>query len=273
MTALQYFGTLGAGPAHVIADTARNVVYAANYGGGTWSAFKTDADGVLTDTGAQSYAFDFFTGFVPGRQDAPHPHEVVLFKDNIYVMDLGGDRIYHYTITDEGMIVYDHYYEVEEGSGPRHMLFDESANRGYLLNELKQTINVYEVEADDGHLTLLGVVPIEIEGVTPDPSKQTQAEIQLSNDGQNLYISSRGQGTIIKYAVTADEPYLTEEQEVTLAGTWPRHFILTEDGKYLFVTSKWEDLLSVYNVAEDGSLSFEAAITTISLPTITQFVK
>lgn len=268
----EYSKSYGAGPAHVIADTERNMVYAANYGGGTWSAFKTDpATGAIIGDAVQSYVYDHFTAAVPSRQEAPHPHAVALFEDSIYVVDLGGDRVYHYRIDETQEIVYDDYYDLEAGSGPRHMVFDAARSRAYLANELKQSIVIYEVEAGSGHLTFLDEIPIEIDEVT-DPLSQTQAEIELSGDGSNLYVSSRGVGTLLNYRVTDSAPYLEETQELKSAGTWPRHFLLSEDGQFLFLTSRWENLLEVYSVAADGTLTFNAAIDTISNPVVIQIV-
>ena len=79
-------------------------------------------------------------------QDVAHPHQVALYKNSIYIPDLGADRVYHYVVdAATKAIAFHDYYAVEAGSGPRHMTFDAARSRAYLLNELKQTISVFSV--------------------------------------------------------------------------------------------------------------------------------
>ena len=76
----------------------------ANYGeaqGGSFSAFKIDSkDGKIIER-IFNEVFGKGSNVVPERQENSHPHAVNLYKNNIYVCDLGNDNIWHYQIEDD----------------------------------------------------------------------------------------------------------------------------------------------------------------------------
>lgn len=76
-------------------DVKASVLYVANYLG-SFSAFRLDrlkgnilGRVYLEELGEGSNA-------VPDRQAESHPHQVVVYKDHVYVVDLGSDLIRPY---------------------------------------------------------------------------------------------------------------------------------------------------------------------------------
>ena len=65
----------------------------------------------------------------------PHPHEVVFSPDQKYLFapDLGNDRLYQYNFngadaTNVLTRVDSAYYTVDDGFGPRHIIFSPMEN-------------------------------------------------------------------------------------------------------------------------------------------------
>ena len=143
----------GYGPAHVALNTEYNVIFISNYGSGSVAVYSIDpSSGAIGDEPLYSEAYESGSGVVPDRQEAAHAHGAFFFKDNAYVCDLGGDKIWHYNVIhyflnkttsikshhhqigyapDGGSIVIekDDDYATFPGFGPRHMAVDEARNR------------------------------------------------------------------------------------------------------------------------------------------------
>ena len=65
MQACKSFGTW---PTHVAVDPALNMVYTANYLGGSWTAYQTDPEsGAIRGDTAQTFKMGFNTNVVPSR--------------------------------------------------------------------------------------------------------------------------------------------------------------------------------------------------------------
>ena len=131
----------------------------ANYGeaqGGCFSAFKIDSkDGKIIER-IFNEVFGKGSNVVPERQENSHPHAVNLYKNNIYVCDLGNDNIWHYQIEDNKNKINNikkiGSIETPKGSGPRHMAIDEKSGMAYVLFELQCQIGIYEIDSESGNL-------------------------------------------------------------------------------------------------------------------------
>ena len=89
----------GYGPAHVALNTEYNVIFISNYGSGSVAVYSIDpSSGAIGDEPLYSEAYESGSGVVPDRQEAAHAHGAFFFKDNAYVCDLGGDKIWHYKV-------------------------------------------------------------------------------------------------------------------------------------------------------------------------------
>ena len=140
--------TGGDDPCYVTVDSTGKNVIVTNYSGGNLSVLKTNADGSLLPV-VQNLMYDGY-GVNVTRQEMPHPHSAVLSPDekNLFVANLGNDRLYRYTFnsTDANtpLTAMDPpYYEVPDNSGPRHFTFHPNGKFAYLVNELSGNIIVY----------------------------------------------------------------------------------------------------------------------------------
>lgn len=95
------------------------------YTGGQVLLYPTEADGSLADSASPPLEFNFpYTkGSAPNteRQDKPHAHHVIEdSKGQIYVCDLGSDRVWVLEKKGKDELAVKGYLQAPEGSGPRH---------------------------------------------------------------------------------------------------------------------------------------------------------
>jgi len=138
----------------------------------------------------------------------------------VYVVDLGADRIYYFLASDDGStITPDGFIETSPGIGPRQMAFNDGLV--YVNGELDTVVEVY-TETDDGLVGPLATVRYEL-GREPGPVEKG-AEMKFYNG--YLYVSHRGlTGLIIAYEVlSAEDGYLGTPRIYETVGSTPRNF-------------------------------------------------
>jgi 6-phosphogluconolactonase (cycloisomerase 2 family) len=84
----------------------------------------------------------------PARQDAPHPHQIILDPTGKYVLvpDLGSDAVHVFYIDPTTFqLCRRDSLSAEGGSGPRHGVFGKDGSFFYLVSELANTVTVYKV--------------------------------------------------------------------------------------------------------------------------------
>ena len=209
--------TGGSEPAHLIVDSSGRFLITANYTGGSVSVHRLAPDGSIGER--TDLVQHERTGDLP-RQAGAHPHMVREQDGVLLVVDLGGDAVYRYELTDDGKLNLLGIVDAPAGSGPRHVL--PHGDRFYLTAELSGEVLVY---SDGGQL--LGRVPASTATGPNQPS-------ELAASDRYLYVANRGPDSVAVFDLRGDDlpRYLTEVP----AGTWPRHIAL--DGDLLYVASE-----------------------------------
>lgn len=156
-------------------------------------------------------------GSDPSRQEAPHPHQALLSPDGRYVLvcDLGLDRVFVY---DRELTLVSQA-DAPKGQGIRHLVFAPDGKQVYAVNELG--CSVTEFRWSDGELTALRTTPF------PCAGKSYAGAVRLSENGDLLFISLRGDDTIAVYA--REEKGLRLLRSFPCGGCWPRDFVVCGD--------------------------------------------
>lgn len=199
-------------------------------------------------------------GIVPSRQDAPHPHQVVLDPTGQYLLinDLGADLVRIYSIGSGNLITAKSPLQAKAGSGPRHGAFSLDPISGsyiyYLAAEIASTVTAYKVT----YLANAGGLSFEVIGVystlspgqaipptTTGESTGVAAEIAVSPDGSTLIVSNRRDLTfnntkppsdsISSFAISPEDGTLSFRQLFPAGGSYPRHFSLNRAGNLVAV--------------------------------------
>ncbi len=276
LTPLNKQQTLGADPAHLSVDRDGHTVLVANYTGGSIATFPIAADGSL----GPMVSFVQHTGksVNPDRQASPHAHQILAAPGDrfVYVTDLGLDKVMVYrfdsakhTITPAAPPSA----SVKAGSGPRHLVFDASGARAYVINEMACTITAFTHDQSSGSLTEFQTISSLPPGVAAQPAFTT-AEIALAPSGKFLYGSTRGHDSISVYAVDGSSGRLTFVANTKLPGKTPRGFAITPDGSYLLAAHQNSDSVVVFRVDKaTGQLTATHSTVTIGKPVDVKFVE
>lgn len=225
----------GSDPCHVAADPAGDYVVTADYSSGTVTFYGMEGSGMK-----QQYAF---TGSGPDerRQRSSHVHCVVFSPDggHLFATDLGADCIYIFDKDSTGTPLLKDTVDLEPGTGPRHLVFNSTGNRAYLIGELSGMVSVFEHKR--GKLNL-------IQSIEADTCQaRGSAHIALSGDGRFLYVSTRLQGDgLVTFGVDQAVGTLSRVGYQP-TGSHPRHFLVTPDDRWVLVACKNDNRIEVYS--------------------------
>lgn len=182
------------------------------------------------------------------RQDKEHTHQLCFTPDGKYitVCDLGTDTIHIYDLD----LVEVSTASAAAGSGPRHIVFSDCGKYAYCINELSNTVTVYEYS--DGTLSRLDsydMLPFGHDGLT------TAAAIRIC--GKYLYTSTRGHDSISRFEITDGGKTLKYIDNTSVEGLRPRDFNISPDGKSLICANEGgEGSVTLFDINSDGSLTY-----------------
>lgn len=177
------------------------------------------------------------------RQTRSHVHSVTHVGEKlILVADLGNDTL---TIYDTSRVDLLKIAEkkVAAGSGPRHACAHESGNFIYVVNELNSTVTAYSLILANRELQEIGHYPTVEADFEGD---NHPADIQLSPDGNYLYVTNRGSDTIMAYAVDRVTGSLTLMRSYPCGGRTPRSIAISPRGKLLLCANQDSDKISIF---------------------------
>ena len=251
LTHLNSQKTFGGSPCYINIDPKGKYVITANYTGGNVSVFKIKKDGTLFPSN-QIITFD--------KKDAPEPqpkshlHCVAFTPEGKYLLadDLGKDKVHkfnlNYTEAEDNSVQFlqagkPEAFDVEKGSGPRHITFHPNGKYAYLINELSGKVTVFSY--NNGILKDIQYIASD---TTPGTDKKGSADIHLTPDGKFLYASNRLKADgIAIFNVNQTNGKLTKVG-YQYTGIHPRNFIITPNGKLLLVACKNSNVIQVFKI-------------------------
>lgn len=244
----------GKGPCHLAVDASGRTVAVANYGDGSVATVRLDSEGkpgeIVSSVKVEG------SGPNLKRQKEAHTHGVYFDNANrfLFAPDLGADRVLVYKfdpatsgITPEGKADL----KSQPGSGPRHLAFSPDEKHMYVIDELSNAITVADFDRESGALSEIQIVPTlpeDFEG------KNTTAEIEVHPNGNFVYCSNRGHGTIAVFARDPESGELELLQHADCGGKIPRHFKIDPSGKWLLCGHQKSNTVSVLPLDSESGL-------------------
>ena len=267
-----------AGPCYVSIDATGHAAFSANYAGGGVSSYRIQADGTLSapvDQVNYRDAAQYGTnGPMTARQDGPHPHCVTISPDNrfLVVCDLGHDRISIFEIdgqpakleTDEPHL----FSNNRPGSGPRHVAFHPNQRWVYGVCELDSTVDHYLWTATHASnaQALLTLAGPPVKTIAPESvGKSTAAEIAISPNGHFLYVSNRGENSLVVFTIDQTTGALKEMQRISCGGKTPRHFTLDPTGGWILCGNQDGGGVTVFK-RDAGSGRLTGPVSSLPVP-------
>lgn len=248
----QTWETLGADPCHL--TPYRSGIAVAHYSSGSVSWIKDDK--ILAHHFSGS-------GPVSDRQNQPHAHMVLASPCGQYLLcsDLGADRIWILDLMDDNFIVIDQV-QMPAGSGPRHMAFDSLGHYLYVTGELSD--QSYRIQwQQPGRLSKM---PLEVlSGADCQPMLNYPSHL-LFDRQDLLWVSQRGRNSLALYGDLATKPQLIEE--IPIQANFPRHFCISNDGRYIISAGQKNGVLSILCTATNQIKHFEIGATPLWVNTL-----
>tara|TARA_R110002012_G_scaffold124377_1_gene275432 strand:- start:14199 stop:15338 length:1140 start_codon:yes stop_codon:yes gene_type:complete len=229
LTKISEAPSFGGHPCYLALSPDEKFLTAANYSGGNFSAYKINENGDLTHLQTIQHEGSSVN---KGRQSSPHVHSTVFSPDGKYLLvaDLGTDEVYVYDFNANSTepLTLNNAYKVTPGDGPRHLVFAADGKEIMLVQEMTAALDI--LSFDSGKISPKQRISLLSEGFE---SSVGAAEVRLSPDEKNIYVSNRGDANTISVISKKDSGEYEFTQQISSGGIMPRNFNLTADGKYL----------------------------------------
>jgi 6-phosphogluconolactonase len=271
---LQQVSSLGGSPAHLSLDRSGRYVLVANYSGGNVAVFPISPDGRLGKETAIMQAHG--SSVNKARQEAPHAHFIQTTPDNrlALVADLGIDKLLAYDFDDmTGTLRLDSakVRTVDPGAGPRHVAMVPSGRHVYVVNELNSTVTHFSCQAEPECLEAKETVSTLPPGFS---GANTTAEIIVDAQGKFLYVSNRGDDSIVQFGIDAADGSLRLIDRFPCGGKSPRNIALDPTGRWLFSANQNSNTITLFQVnPADGRLTAVPKPVKVSTPVCVTFVR
>jgi 6-phosphogluconolactonase len=247
LSPLNAYSSMGEGPCHVSVDPTGRMLFVSNYRGGNLAAFRLNEDGSLA---ADPYVVQHEGKSVhPERQNAPYMHSMIPSSNGryVYASDLGIDKIMIYKVdAEKGALTLAErpFVNSKAGAGPRHFVIHPTIPFAYSVEELSNTVAVYQVDARSGSLAAKGRVPMLSDEIQSE--QNTAADIHISKDGRFLYASNRGQDNLAIFRINPDDGGLSLIGHQPTGGKHPRNFKIDNHGELVFLANMHSDNIVVF---------------------------
>lgn len=250
--------TLGSYPAHgasvyLTLSSDGGLLFSASYHDHLGEVWRVADDGALTPVGEP----------IP-RQNM---HSVQLSSDDrfAYFVSLREDLIAQFAVGADGTLtpLDPPSSPAPEGSGPRHLIFDEEETSLYVNTEYSGEALRYRRDPATGaleHAEAVTNIPTD-RGLSHSrfgakPREEDLiwcSDLRLSTDGRRLFSAERTRGTITAVDVAADGTLgrATAHSDVVAQ---PRHFVVLPDDT-LLVASEIDRVVALYRPDADGALT------------------
>lgn len=238
----------GADPCYVSVDKLQKNIFVANYSSGSLAVFPVSLNGTIGPI--KQLVQDEGKGVNTERQEGPHVHIAMLSPDEKYLFytDLGTDKLnverYHASNPEPLTHAPTPSVSVQNGEGPRHLVFSTDKKYLYLVTEMGSSVHVFDY--DNGKLNEKQVVSFLPDGFK---GKTAGAAVKVSADGKFLYVSNRLEtNEIIIYAINPEDGRLTLVDHVSTTGKNPRDFEFDPTGNFLLVANQDSDDILIFKV-------------------------
>ena len=266
MKLLNRQSTRGTASCYVDIDATGKTVLVANYSTGNIVSLPVGEDGSLGE--AASFFQHAGSSVDPARQKGPNAHCLVVSPDNrfAFAADLGLDQILGYRLEPATAKLTPNqppFVKAPAGAGPRHLTFHPKGRYVYVINELKNSVTLFDYASDSGTLKerqTISTLPADFTGIS------YCADLKITPDGRFLYGTNRGHDSIAAYRL-GDDGQLTLIGIEPSLGKGPQNLLISPDGKLLLCANMPGNNLAVFRIDDKtGSLKSVGAPTQQTSP-------
>lgn len=244
----------GTASCYLAVDATGRTVVVANYTSGSVAALPINADGSLGE--AASFVQHKGSSVDKSRQEGPHAHCFVISPDNrfAYSADLGLDQVLAYALdpaTAKLTPASPPFARTPQGAGPRHLTFHPKKPWMYVINEMANSVTLFDHNAESGALKERQTI-----STLPEDFKGTSycADLKITPDGQFLYGTNRGHDSIACYRIGEDGQLTLLAIEPSL-GAGPQNLAITPGGDYLICANMPGNNVALFRIEPSGKLT------------------
>jgi 6-phosphogluconolactonase len=270
LTLLNQIDCGGNNPVDSALDPSERFLVVGNYGTGTVAVIPLEAHGRLSPV-SQLVTLTGTPGPDPAQQASSHPHAVIFDPTGQFVIvpDKGFDKTFLFRFAD-GRLTPTQQASVasKPGAAPRHTIFHPTLPVLYVNNELDSTVTVFDwIAGRANEAQVIGTIPNGHEG------RNTTAEIGVSQNGRYLYVSNRGQDSVVLFQIAAETGRLTYVDHTPTGGGRPRFFALDPTGDRLYAANQDSDDITGFRIDRArGTLTPMGVVARTGSPSAISFV-
>ncbi len=258
--------TRGSASCYLDIDATGKTVLVANYSTGNVASLPVQEDGSLGE--ATSFFQHAGSSVDPARQKGPYAHCIVVSPDNrfAFAADLGLDQVLSYRLdaaTAKLLPNQPPFVKTPPGAGPRHLTFHPNGKHAYVINELKNSITVFDYLAETGMMTerqTISTLPADFAGTSHC------ADLKITPNGRFLYGTNRGHDSIAVYRIGDDGRLALIGIEPSL-GKGPQNLLIAANGTLLLCANMPGNNIAVFRIdGQTGGLKSLGEPVSISSP-------
>lgn len=263
----------GTASCYLTVDATGKTLLVANYSSGSVASLPVRADGSLGE--AATFVQHEGKSVNAERQEGPHAHSFVISPNNqhAYAADLGLDKIQGYRLDaaqSKLSPLHQPFVRTLPGAGPRHLNFHPNGKHLYAINELANSVTLFEYDEKTGIL-----IERQTISTVPDDFKGTShcADLKITPDGKFLYGTNRGHDSIAAYRL-AEDGRLTLIGIQPSLGAGPQNLAIVADGKLLLCANMPGNNVAVFRInPETGALTSTGTPVAVPGPSCIQLLK
>jgi 6-phosphogluconolactonase len=247
-------------------DSTGKSLLVANYSSGSVASYGLKPDGSLSEP--VSFVQHSGSSVNSSRQKEPHAHCFVISPNNqfAYAADLGIDQIVCYKLDSATATLSparQPFVRTPPGTGPRHLTFHPNGKFIYVINELLNSVTLFDFLPESGMLIerqTISTLPADFEGVSHC------ADLKITPNGRFLYGTNRGHDSLAAYRI-ADDGQLSLIEIIPSLGKGPQNLAITADGLLLLCANMPGNNVAAFRInAEHGKLTSAGSPVEITSP-------
>jgi len=186
------------------------------------------------------------------RNSRPHVNCVKVTPDQKYLcaVDGGLDHVKVYEIDyDRGKLRLEDIVRCDLDSAPKMIRFSKDGKNAYVLNELKNTVAVYNYYVDKSGPVFDRIQTVSTNDTVEDRTCAAQ-NMEFSRDGQFLYCSNAGINSMAIFA-KAEDGTLSEVCTTRISGDFPKALAVFPDGMHFMSLNHESNQISTFRMFYD----------------------
>lgn len=213
----------------------------------------------------------------PSKTLHAHPHTMTHSPDySLYACnDKGDSHIYFYRLdySKEALVLACEPYWDNGGASPRYCAYHPVKPWFFVNHERDMRVTSFHLGKDGAlqEINTAKAIPDELEGRSTSAVREAihgeacdppedgfwpleQQGFVISKDGRFLYDALNGADAVAVFEINQENGTIRRIQICPVDGRWVRGCALSPDGRFLAVSSLQSGGVSIYKIAEDGTL-------------------